>query len=82
MLALIKSEFYGLCAEFYSCELNLESINNSYITLVAKINNPEGVNDFRPISLLNSSLKIITKLLAERLQILILDFIHTNCWRE
>ena len=45
MLALIKSEFYGLCAEFYSCELNLESINNSYITLVATINNPEGASN-------------------------------------
>ena len=75
---LIKTEFYNLCTDFYSCEINLESINSSYITLVAKINNPEGVNDFRPISLLNSSLKIITKLLAERLQILILDFIHAN----
>jgi len=48
MLALIKSEFYGLCAEFYSCELNLESINNSYITLVATINNPEGASSGAP----------------------------------
>ena len=75
---LIKTEFYNLCTDFYSCEINLESINSSYITLVAKINNPEGVNDFRPISLLNTSMKVITKLLANRLQRVIQSIIHKN----
>lgn len=38
----------------------------------------QGVNDYRPISLLNSSLKLITKLLADRLQQIILKVIHQN----
>jgi hypothetical protein len=56
----------------------LESINSSFITLVPKIDTPSSPNDFRPISLLNSSLKILTKLLATRLQNIILKLVHKN----
>jgi hypothetical protein len=45
---------------------------------VPKTDNPSMVGDFRPISLLNSTFKIITKLLAERLQKVILRLIHKN----
>ena len=50
----------------------------SYITLIPKVDGPTKVNDFRPISLLNISMKIITKLLANRLQKLIQQIIHKN----
>ena len=72
---LIKDEFYKLCMDFLNCEVNLESINSSYVTLVPKITNPETVNDFRPISLLSSSLKLLTKILA---QALIPEILHAN----
>jgi retron-type reverse transcriptase len=36
------------------------------------------INDYRPISLLNSSIKLITKLLANRLQPLITKLVHAN----
>jgi len=75
---IIKEDFYALCQDFFDCNINLESINNSFITLVPKVNNPESVNDFRPISLLNSSIKLITKILAERLQRVILQLLHDN----
>ena len=75
---IIKPDFYKLCEEFYNGELDLQSINNSYITLVPKINNPESVNDYRPISLLNSTIKLLTKILADRLQLVILELIHIN----
>jgi len=51
----------------FSHSADLKSINSSYITLVPKKDNPETVNDFRPISLLNTPLKIIAKLLTNRL---------------
>ena len=38
----------------------------------------ETVNDFRPITLLNCWLKLITKLLANRLQKIILQIVHRN----
>jgi len=63
---------------FFYCNANLESINNSFITLLPKICNLEIVNDFRPISLLNSSIKLLTKLLDERLQKIILQLLHGN----
>jgi hypothetical protein len=46
--------------------------------LVPKKDNPESVNDFRPISLLNSSIKMISKLLANRLQSVALNVVHEN----
>ena len=46
--------------------------------MVPEIDNPEAVNDFRHISLLNISVKIITKLLANRLQKHIVSLIHRN----
>jgi hypothetical protein len=58
---IIKQDFYSLCDEFNNGIVNLECINSSYITLVPKTSNPETVNDFRPISLLNISLKLLTK---------------------
>jgi len=69
---IIKESFYTLCDDFFAGNLDLESINNSFITLVPKVNNPETVNDFRPISILNTSIKLLTKILAERLQAIIL----------
>lgn len=56
----------------------MRSINNSYITLIPKVNGASRVNDFRPMSLLNSLMKIITKLLANRLQAVIPQLIHRN----
>ena len=75
---LIKNDFYALCLDFFECKISLESINGSFIILVPKVNNPECVNDFRPISLLNCSIKLLTKILAERLQRIILEILHKN----
>ena len=58
--------------------LNLESINEGFITLIPKVRSPETVSDFRSITLLNYCLKILTKLLANRLQKLILKIVHRN----
>ena len=46
--------------------------------MIPKNDSPQNANDFRPISLLNGVLKLITKLLANRLQKIILKLVHKN----
>lgn len=75
---IIKQDFYAMCQTFHSGDLCLQSINGSYITLIPKVDGPMKASDFRPISLLNISIKIITKLLANRLQLVIQSLVHQN----
>jgi hypothetical protein len=75
---IIKNDFIKLANDFYSGNMNLASINTAYITLIPKVNNPETMNEFRPISLVSMPLKFITKLLANRLQKEIIHMLHQN----
>jgi len=75
---LISSDFHSLCQAFHNSDICLRSINSSFITLIPRIDSPISTNDYRPHSLLNSSMKIITKFLANRLQTKIQRLIHQN----
>lgn len=75
---IIKQDFYNLCNAFFHGDICLQSINGSFITLVPKVDGPSTIGEFRPISLLNSSVKILTKLLANRLQPIITMLVHAN----
>jgi hypothetical protein len=75
---IIKEDIYELCFDFFSGRVDIQAINSSFITLVPKVNSPTGVNDFSPISLINCIVKIITKLLGERLQYVVIPLIHQN----
>jgi hypothetical protein len=75
---VIAPDFYDLCDKFYHGEVCLRSINGSFIVLIPKMENPQKVGDYRPISLLNNSMKILTKLLANRLQPFMSRLIHKN----
>lgn len=43
----------------------LKNINYILIALIPKVQNPENVNEFRPISLCNVVYKLISKVLAK-----------------
>jgi hypothetical protein len=75
---ILKDDFIKFTIDFYSGNMNLASINTAYITLIPKVNNPETMNEFRPISLVSMPLKFITKLLANRLQKEIIPMLHQN----
>jgi hypothetical protein len=76
--SIISQDFYDLCEQFYHGDVCLRSINGSFIVLIPKKENAQRVGDFRPISLLNNSMKIITKLLANRLQTVMTSLVHKN----
>lgn len=75
---LIVEDFMNLCQGFQSNQVCLRSINSSHTVLIPKIDGPQNVSDFRPIFLLNSLVKIITKLLANRLQKRIKSLVFQN----
>ena len=75
---IIKEDIYQLCDDFFEERVSIQAINSSFITLVPKSNNPTTVSDFRPISLLNLIVKLLTKLMANRLQKRIIPLLHLN----
>jgi hypothetical protein len=75
---IISHDFYKLCSAFFDNTVCLRSINSSFITLVPKVDLPRKVTNIRSISLLNSSIKLITKMLANRLQQIITSLVHKN----
>jgi hypothetical protein len=76
--SVIAQDFYDFINAFYEGDVCLRSINSSYITLIPKKDCPIFIGDFRLISLMNSSIKLITKILAERLQQAIIPLVHAN----
>jgi len=46
-------------------------INTTFIALIPKVDSPQRLNDFRPISLVGSLYKILSKVLANRLRMVI-----------
>jgi len=59
---IICIDFYNLCSAFYNGHVCLQSINGSHITWVPKHDNVVKVKDFRPVSLLKTTVKILQKI--------------------
>lgn len=75
---IIKKDFYDLCHLFHSGNLCLRNINNSYISLIPKRDGAATINDYMHLSLLSCTIKLLTKLMANRLQSIILQLVHVN----
>jgi hypothetical protein len=75
---IIKQDIYQLCLEFFNGFEDIQCINKAFISIIPKVNNPTSANDYRHISLINYIVKIITKLLGNRLQKVIIPLIHQN----
>jgi len=58
-------------SEFHRNEKLTKGINSTFIALIRKVDNPQRLHDFRPIALVGCLYKILSKVLANRLRIII-----------
>lgn len=54
--------------QFLNTSVMPKSLNETHITLIPKVKNPEEVSQFRPISLCNFSYKIVAKVMVNRMK--------------
>ncbi|KAK2433359.1 hypothetical protein QL285_018637 [Trifolium repens] len=57
--------------EFHRNGKLTKGLNSTFIALIPKIESPQRLNDFRPISLVGSLYKILAKVLANRLRLVV-----------
>jgi len=63
----MKDEIMRFVSEFHRNGKLSKGMNTTFIALIPKVDSPQKLNDFRPISLVGSLYKILVKLLAKRL---------------
>ena len=64
---LLKDDLIRFMVEFHCNGKLRKGLNSTFIALIPKVDSPQRLNDFRPISLVGSLYKILAKVLANRL---------------
>jgi len=67
----IKGDVMRFISEFHRNDKLSRGINSTFIALIPKVDNPQRLNDFRPIALVGCLYKILSKVLANRLRLII-----------
>ncbi|CAM8953600.1 unnamed protein product [Rhodiola kirilowii] len=75
---IVGGEVVAFIKEFCSNGRLASGINKTFIALIPKTVNPQSFEDFRPISLVNSMYKILSKCLVKRLKSVLPQFISLN----
>ncbi|XP_024634465.1 uncharacterized protein [Medicago truncatula] len=65
---VLKIDLLNFFAEFHRNGKLTKGLNSTFIALIPKVESPQRVADFRPISLVSSVYKILSKVLANRLR--------------
>jgi hypothetical protein len=65
---VVKDDVFGMFQEFHAGRLDLFKLNFAMFTLIPKVEKAVDMRNFRPISLLNYSFKMFSKLLTLRLE--------------
>jgi len=68
---LLKDDLLRFMLEFHLNGKLAKGLNSTFIALIPKVSNLQRLNDFRPISLVGSLYKILAKVLANRLRLVI-----------
>ena len=64
----IKDEIYDSVMEFFATGSSARQLNVTWVTLIPKVENPTSIEQYRPISMVGSLYKIISKILSFRLK--------------
>ena len=65
---MIRDDIYKIFEEFWATSKLSRGSNVAFIALIAKVEAPVGLKEYRPISMVGCVYKMISKLLARRLQ--------------
>lgn len=76
--AIIEQDVIRFVEEFYVNAHIPKGCNPSFIALIPKVSDPKVVTDFRPISLIGCQYKIIGKLLANRISMVIGECVRSE----
>jgi hypothetical protein len=68
---LLKDDFMRLLVEIHRNGKLTKGLNSTFIALIPKVNSPQHLDDFRPISLVGYLYKVLAKVLANRLRLVI-----------
>ena len=68
---VVERDVLAVIEEFYQYNKFEKSLNATFIALILKKNDASNIRDFRPISLLGSVYKILTKVLSNRLKVVL-----------
>ncbi|KAE8707901.1 hypothetical protein F3Y22_tig00110370pilonHSYRG00013 [Hibiscus syriacus] len=74
----LKPHITKFVEDFYNGRNREHGVNHAFLTLIPKIRNPESIEDYRPISLVDSLYKIISKILSRRLVSVIKDLVSPS----
>ena len=75
---ILGNDVVGMVLNVLNSNISMTDINKTFITLIPKINNPAKMTDFRSISLCNVIYKLISKVLANRLKLVLPHIISEN----
>ena len=64
----IKDDIYDSVMEFFATGGSARPLNVTWVTLIPKVENPTSIEQYRPISMVGSLYKIISKILSFRLK--------------
>lgn len=77
-LEVIKVDVLSFVRNFHEKAILTKACTSSFISLIPKVSNPQYLCDYRPICLVGSLDKIIEKLLAARLRLVVGKLVSSN----
>lgn len=78
MLGYFKDDFMSVFLEFFERGILSTIIKSTFIVLIPKIEGASNMGDFRPISLVTSLYKVISKVLVWRLRLVIGEMVSST----